>query len=326
MIPEGVREVVGQRVNRLSERCNEVLMTASIIGREFDFELMDALSDDISEDLLGQVIDEAVDAHMLEEVAGSGERYRFSHALVQETLSEELPARRRVRLHGRIAETLEEIYGSGAEAHAAELAHHCAEAGAVLGTEKLVHYSLLAGEQALAAYGWEEALSHFERALVATGATGTDTGPVRDADTAALLFGLGRAQAATLLRNQMQEAIDTLSRAFEYYETIGDVESAVAVAETPIVGFGFGHRTRIRQWLLLPRTPNRGHTQQSSQTHNRIWIHSTGFAYSRENYGYTAESRNRRIRHRHDSIVPSRSSYSRFPRQSRSGSASDSSW
>ncbi len=66
MIPEGVREVVGRRVNRLSERCNEVLMTASIIGREFDFKLLDALSDDISEDLIGQVIDEAVDAHMLE--------------------------------------------------------------------------------------------------------------------------------------------------------------------------------------------------------------------------------------------------------------------
>ncbi len=68
-----------------------------------------------------------------------------------------------------------------------------------------------------------------------------------EAEAAALLFGLGRAQVATLPRNQMQVAIDTLARAFDYYETSGDVERAVAVAEIPIVGFGFGHRTGLGQ-------------------------------------------------------------------------------
>lgn len=43
-IPEGVREVIGQRLNRLSERCNEVLTTASITGREFDFRLLSNLT------------------------------------------------------------------------------------------------------------------------------------------------------------------------------------------------------------------------------------------------------------------------------------------
>ena len=111
-IPEGVREVVGQRLNRLSEPCNEILTTASIIGREFDFKLLDALKNDISEGLLQQSVDEALDAHMLEEVAGSWERYRFSHALVQETLSEALPTRRRVRLHGHIGQALEDLHGA----------------------------------------------------------------------------------------------------------------------------------------------------------------------------------------------------------------------
>ncbi len=58
---------------------------------------------------------------------------------------------RRVRLHARIAQMLEELYGDDSEAHAAELAHHFAEAQTVLGTEKLVHYSMLAGERALSA-------------------------------------------------------------------------------------------------------------------------------------------------------------------------------
>ena len=36
-VPEGVREVIGQRLSQLSDQCNEVLTTASVIGREFDF-------------------------------------------------------------------------------------------------------------------------------------------------------------------------------------------------------------------------------------------------------------------------------------------------
>ena len=42
-IPEGVREAIGQRLNRLSEQCNQALTTASIIGREFDFKLLISL-------------------------------------------------------------------------------------------------------------------------------------------------------------------------------------------------------------------------------------------------------------------------------------------
>ena len=51
-IPDGVREVIGQRLNRLSEYCNEVLTTASIIGREFDFRLLNILNGEISEEQL----------------------------------------------------------------------------------------------------------------------------------------------------------------------------------------------------------------------------------------------------------------------------------
>ena len=39
-IPEGVREVIGQRINRLSGHCNQALTIASVIGREFQFKLL----------------------------------------------------------------------------------------------------------------------------------------------------------------------------------------------------------------------------------------------------------------------------------------------
>jgi len=66
-IPAGVREVIGQRLNRLSERCNEVLTTASIIGREFDFRLLNILNGEIFEEQLLQSVEEAVSFHLIEE-------------------------------------------------------------------------------------------------------------------------------------------------------------------------------------------------------------------------------------------------------------------
>ena len=125
---------------------------------------------------------------------------------------------------------MENLYEDDAEAHSVELAHHFGEAQTLLGSEKLVIYSLLAGERALASYGYEEAMGHFQRALAAK------EGQPLDTETAQLLDGLGRAQLATLERYQMQEAVGSLSRAFEYFVQTGDVPRAVAIAEIPLIG------------------------------------------------------------------------------------------
>ena len=170
-IPEGVREVIGRRMDRLSERCNETLTVASVVGREFTLDQLMPLIEDISGDRLLEVLDEVLSARVIEELPRSVGLYQFTHALIQETLAGELSTTRKVRLHAHIAEALESLYGADAEAHASELAHHFAEAQTVLGTEKLVHYSLLAGERALSGFAYEEALAHFERGLVSRGIT-----------------------------------------------------------------------------------------------------------------------------------------------------------
>ena len=196
-IPEGVRDAIGRRLNRLSEGCNQVLTTASVIGRGFELGQLSRLIAEYSEENLLETLEEGLGASIIEEVPGSATGFQFCHALIQETLAGELSAARRVRLHARIGEALEELYGSGAEGHAAELAHHFAEAEPVLGPEKLVRYSLVAGERALAAYAHEDAQAHFQRGLVAKVVPLEGTEPAKDAEAAALLFGLGRAQAAT---------------------------------------------------------------------------------------------------------------------------------
>jgi tetratricopeptide (TPR) repeat protein len=193
-------------------------------------------------------LDEALKAHLVEELPGPGERYQFTHALVQQAMAQELSAGRKARLHAQIGEALEEMYRANPEAHAAELAYHFAEAASVTGPEKLARYSLLAGERALAAYAWEQAQAHFQRALA------VKEGQPMDAETASLLFGLGRAQAATLERHRMHEVMATLNRALDYYTETGDVGQAVAIAEYPfypLIGQPTGNAQLIARALAL---------------------------------------------------------------------------
>tara|TARA_B000000460_G_scaffold103764_1_gene72656 strand:- start:219 stop:4145 length:3927 start_codon:yes stop_codon:yes gene_type:complete len=233
-IPEGVREVIGRRLNRLSERCNETLTVASILGREFRFDQLKSLVEDISEDRLLDVLDEALGARVIEEMPSVVGQYQFTHALMQETLVEEISLTRRVRLHSRIATALEELYGSDSEAHAAELAHHFAQAEAVLGPDKLVRYSSIAGFRALGDYAFEEAFDYFERALAGKGVSSSGTEISPDEESAALLFGLGQALSGNTDRIGESATIDIFSRSFHYYVEAGEIEKAAEIA-------GFGH-------------------------------------------------------------------------------------
>ncbi|MFQ6028794.1 MAG: LuxR C-terminal-related transcriptional regulator, partial [Dehalococcoidia bacterium] len=227
-IPEGVREVIGQRLSGLSPQSNEALTTASIIGREFSLDQIKPLMEDLSEEDILEGLEQALASGVVQEIPDCPECYQFTHALIQETLAGELSAARRVRLHARIASALEGLYVADVADHAAELAYHFAEAESVLGSEKLVRYSLIAGEQALARHGHEEAATYFRRALVSR------EGLPKDRETAALWFGLAHAQAAILDESQMQEVVTSLGHAFDYYFAAGDVEKVVAVAEYSI--------------------------------------------------------------------------------------------
>jgi hypothetical protein len=210
------------------------LTIASVIGREFNLEHLSPLIEDLSENRLLEVLEEALAARVIEELTQSVGRYQFTHALIQETLAEELSTTRKVRLHARIAETLEELYGEDAEGHSAELAYHFNEAQTVLGTDRLVRYSLLAGERAVAAFAWEEAQTHFQRGLAAKGIPLNGSEPAADKESAELLAGFGRTRAATGLQLELPEAISILARALDYFIEVGDVERAVALAEVPV--------------------------------------------------------------------------------------------
>ncbi len=163
-IPEGVREVVGRRLSRLSETANQALGVAAAIGREFDAALIEAAGGPTGDALL-DALDEAARVRLIVEVPGALGRFAFSHALVRQTLYEELGTTRRVRLHWRIGEALGKRHAAAPEEQLSVISHHLCEGALAGDAARAVAATLQAAERAVALAALEEVIALATRAL-----------------------------------------------------------------------------------------------------------------------------------------------------------------
>ena len=157
-LPQGVREAVSRRLTRLAAETNKALAAAAVVGSRFALELVERVVD---QDLV-DAFDEACKAGIV--IEESGGRYRFNHALVRQSLLAELPSVRRMRLHQRIATTLESQAGADDEL-LAELAYHYFECAWAGNAAKAVEYCRRAADQAMARLAYEGAADLYDRAL-----------------------------------------------------------------------------------------------------------------------------------------------------------------
>jgi tetratricopeptide (TPR) repeat protein/predicted Ser/Thr protein kinase/DNA polymerase III delta prime subunit len=165
-LPEGVKEVIGRRLSRLTLECNSVLALASVVGREFDVAVLEALEEVPGNQLL-DAIDEARRAQLVDEAPGRPDRFSFAHSLIRETLYGALTSSRRVRLHRRVGEVIERLAGGRANPPVADLAYHFVQAASSDTAEKAIAYSIRAGDRAAEALAHEEAVRFYAGALQA---------------------------------------------------------------------------------------------------------------------------------------------------------------
>ncbi|MDQ4134164.1 MAG: AAA family ATPase, partial [Actinomycetota bacterium] len=164
-IPEGVREVVHGRLLRLSDTANRALTVGSVIGKEFNLDLLERVPNGPDGDALLDGLDEALHARLISEAESKPGHYAFAHALVRQTLYDGLTGARRARLHLRVGEALEKREGRDDGPHLSALAHHFIEAAPVAGAGKAVEYALRAAQRALSQVAFEEAAVVLERGL-----------------------------------------------------------------------------------------------------------------------------------------------------------------
>ncbi|MCB1007232.1 MAG: hypothetical protein KDB35_23815, partial [Acidimicrobiales bacterium] len=163
-LPEGVREVVGRRLDRLSDDTNKLLAVGSAMPGGFTLEVT-ALVAGFDLDRALDLLDEALDALVLTERSDAPGVYEFNHALIRQSLYGELSTPRRVRMHQRIGEALEERFANHVDAHLPELAYHFFQAAPGGNRAKAKDFAVRAGDRALESAAYEEAVRYFDMAL-----------------------------------------------------------------------------------------------------------------------------------------------------------------
>ena len=186
-LPESIREVVEARVGRLNATVQEVLAAAAVLGQEFDLELLAAAAG-MTEDETLDALESANHVELVVEVGGRPGRFRFSHALIQQVLYDDLSRARRARVHSAAATALEQAGGTDPGRGSGEIARHLMATGARADLVKAVRYCSLAGEAALAALAPDDAVRWYQRALDLL------TEAPDDAERGRVLLGLGESQ------------------------------------------------------------------------------------------------------------------------------------
>jgi oligopeptide transport system substrate-binding protein len=166
-LPLGLSEAIQARVHRLGEDARHALQVAAILGREFDFDLLNA-SWKQDEEVTLEALDGLLRHRFIDEGRGPlGRDYAFHHSKIQEVVYAGIPLRLRQHLHSRAGKAMETLNAPHVEAVAGELAFHFGQGRQVdraLGP-KAVRYLLMAGDQARLAYAHDEAVQYYSQAL-----------------------------------------------------------------------------------------------------------------------------------------------------------------
>jgi class 3 adenylate cyclase len=160
-IPSSLQNSLMARLDRLNQ-AKRVAQLAAIIGREFSYELLRAVSS-LAEDQLREALRQLVHSELIFQRGNPPRaRYLFKHALIQDAAYQSLlKAQRRVQ-HQRIAETVAHQFPETAETQPELIAHHYTEAGSA---ELAIAYWRRAGERAVTRAANVEAISHLHRGL-----------------------------------------------------------------------------------------------------------------------------------------------------------------
>ena len=163
-VPQGVRAVVTQRLERLPSATRELLDLAAVAGDVIGLDVLQQATGSSAPDLLAG-LEPAVAARVVNAVSVG--RYAFGHALIRAAVVDEMGVVRRVQLHQQVGEALAALQERGAHLDVADLAYHWLAAAPGGNAARAVRYARAAAEQAEAMLAYERAAQLYDDALSA---------------------------------------------------------------------------------------------------------------------------------------------------------------
>jgi DNA-binding NarL/FixJ family response regulator/tetratricopeptide (TPR) repeat protein len=224
-LPDSLQMSVLQRVEQLSPAAVAVLRLAAVIGRRFEFEVIERLAD-VDERTLLSLLRELVEAQLV--VEESRDRFAFRHALTREAVYAGLLGRERGALHRQVAELCEQVDSVGKEQQLSDLANHFYAAAM---WEQALRYARQAGERARRLYAPRAAVTQFSQALDAARHLSAPADEAAAQQCARLVASLHRERGRS-------------------YETIGDFERSLDDCEAALA-LARSAGDRHMEWRIL---------------------------------------------------------------------------
>ncbi len=160
-LPPSVQDLLLRRLRRLDEAARRTLAAAAVLGTEFELAVLERMLSADADELL-EIMELALRETVLIESRDAVGRYTFAHALIRETIDDQLSATRRARLHLRAGEAIEATHADHLDEYAEQLAHHFVAAG---DEPKSFEYLRRAARAAARVHAAQAAMAHYDAAI-----------------------------------------------------------------------------------------------------------------------------------------------------------------
>jgi class 3 adenylate cyclase/tetratricopeptide (TPR) repeat protein len=160
-IPENIQEVLHARVDNLDEKTRNLLDTASVIGRNFYFKVLDEAADTIGE--VSERLQYLKNMQFIQETGDEGNlEFVFKHALAHQAAYDAMVEQKRKALHLKIAESIEKVFPERINEFYGTLAMHYSRAGNL---NKAEDFMIKAGDESMKSAAWTEAADFYQDAF-----------------------------------------------------------------------------------------------------------------------------------------------------------------
>jgi tetratricopeptide (TPR) repeat protein len=217
VIPRSVKNALKSRLTKLDSETLNIMTIASVVGPEFDFEVLEETSQ-LNEGTLLDKIEKALSGGLILEVPSQLDRFKFVDDQIRGLLLDDLSRMRRAKYHLKIAEVMEKHYAKNLENQAEAIANHFSEGR---DTERTIKYSIMAGDRNRTIHAHEQAIANYKRALDLIEAKGD-----RDEENAGMYEKLGGCYD---LASRFHDSIQSYERALAIFEKLHDFKSCARI-------------------------------------------------------------------------------------------------
>lgn len=160
-IPETINDAILSRVDKLDEKTRALLNTASVMGRNFYYKVLEEATDTIEE--LDDRLAYLTEVQLISESKKKQDiEYLFKHALAQQLTYDAMMQQARIETHNKIAHSIEKVFADNINEHYGTLVYHYSKAE---NKEKTIQYLILAGDESMKSGASSEALNFYNEAL-----------------------------------------------------------------------------------------------------------------------------------------------------------------